>query len=105
MRHYPVMLSEVLKALSPKDGEIYVDGTFGNGGYSEAFLRAAECNVVGLDRDPNVQPRADELAAAYDGRFRLIETPFSKMDGVELSDVDAVVLDICLLYTSPSPRD
>jgi len=94
MRHYPVMLSEVLKALSPKDGEIYVDGTFGNGGYSEAFLRAAECNVVGLDRDPNVQPRADELAAAYDGRFRLIETPFSKMDGVELSDVDAVVLDI-----------
>ena len=94
MKHYPVMLTEVMKALSPKDGEVYVDGTFGNGGYSEAFLQAAKCNVVGLDRDPIVRLRADELAAAYDGRFRLIETPFSKMDGVELSDVDAVVLDI-----------
>ena len=94
MRHYPVMLPEVLNALAPQDGETYVDGTFGNGGYSEAFLKAANCNVVGLDRDPNVQPRAEELSAQYDERFRLIETPFSKMDEVGLSEVDAVVLDI-----------
>jgi len=94
MKHYPVMLPEVLTALSPTDGETYVDGTFGNGGYSEAFLRTANGNVVGLDRDPNVQPRAAELAESYDGRFRLIETPFSKMDEVGLSEVDAVVLDI-----------
>lgn len=81
-------------ALAPKDGETYVDGTFGNGGYSEAFLKSANCNVVGLDRDPNVQFRADELSKGYEGRFRLIETPFSKMDEVNLSEVDAVVLDI-----------
>jgi len=80
MKHYPVMLPEVLTALSPQEGETYVDGTFGNGGYSEAFLKAANCNVVGLDRDPNVQPRANELSSQYDNRFRLIETPFSKMD-------------------------
>ena len=94
MKHYPVMLPEVLTALSPQEGETYVDGTFGNGGYSEAFLKAANCNVVGLDRDPNVQPRANELSSQYDNRFRLIETPFSKMDEVGLSHVDAVVLDI-----------
>ena len=94
MRHYPVMLSEVLRALGPKDGETYVDGTFGNGGYSEAFLQAARCNVVGLDRDPNVKARAEELVQNYDSRFQLIETPFSKMDEVGLSEVDAVVLDI-----------
>lgn len=94
MRHYPVMLPEVLTALAPKEGETYVDGTFGNGGYSEAFLKAANCQVVGLDRDPNVRSRAAELAAKYDGRFRLIETPFSKMDEVGVSQVDAVVLDI-----------
>ena len=88
------MLPEVLSALAPKAGEVYVDGTFGNGGYSEAFLRAASCNVVGLDRDPSVRPRANELAEGYEGRFRLIETPFSKMDDVGLSHVDAVVLDI-----------
>ena len=94
MKHYPVMLPEVMTALAPKDDEIYVDGTFGNGGYSEAFLKAANCNVVGLDRDPNVQSRAGELAANYENRFRLIETPFSKMDEVSLSEVNAVVLDI-----------
>lgn len=88
------MLPEVLSALAPKDGETYVDGTFGNGGYSEAFLKAAHCSVIGLDRDPNVQPRAGELALEYDGRFRLIETPFSQMDDISLEQVDAVILDI-----------
>ncbi len=94
MKHYPVMLPEVLGALAPVAGETYVDGTFGNGGYSEAFLKASNCNVVGLDRDPNVKSRAAQLGEEYDGRFRLIETPFSKMDEVGLSEVDAVVLDI-----------
>ena len=88
------MLPEVLSALNPQAGETYVDGTFGNGGYSEAFLQAAECHVIGLDRDPNVGPRAKELVINYQGRFRLIETPFSKMDGVGVAPVDAVILDI-----------
>ncbi len=95
MKHYPVMLGEVIAALSPKAGETYIDGTFGNGGYSEAFLKAAKCHVIGLDRDPNVQCRATELAAAYDGRFTLIDTPFSKMDQLDsIEQVDAVILDI-----------
>ena len=92
--HYPVMLPEVLAALQPKPRELYVDGTFGYGGYSEAFLKAADCKVIGLDRDPTVQPRARELTASYDNRLRLIETPFSKMDSVDLPKVDAVILDI-----------
>ena len=82
MKHYPVMLPEVLSALAIQANETCVDGTFGNGGYSEAILNSAECSVVGLDRDPNVMPRASELAAKWGDQFRL-----------------------CLLYTSPSPRD
>ena len=92
--HYPVMLPEVLANLSPKDGETYVDGTFGYGGYSEAFLKATSCRVIGLDRDVNVKARTDELSRDYDGRFELIQTPFSLMDSVDLPPVDAVVLDI-----------
>lgn len=92
--HFPVMLPEVLDALSPQNGAVYIDGTFGYGGYSEAFLRAADCTVIGLDRDVNVQPRARELSAQYQGRFRLIETPFSEMDAQDIAPVDAVVLDI-----------
>ena len=94
MKHYPVMLPEVLNALAIQSGETCVDGTFGNGGYSEAILESADCSVIGLDRDPNVAPRAAELTQKWAGRFRLIETPFSKMDGVGIGSVDAVVLDI-----------
>ena len=94
MKHYPVMLPEVLQALNMQSGETCVDGTFGNGGYSQAILEGADCNVIGLDRDPNVKLRADELAQAYPDRFRLIQTPFSKMDALEIGSVDAVVLDI-----------
>jgi len=94
MKHYPVMLPEVLSALDVRDEDICVDGTFGNGGYSEAILKAADCQVIGLARDPNVKPRADELTSKYKNRFRLIQTPFSKMDEVEIGSVDAVVLDI-----------
>ena len=94
MRHYPVMLPEVLNALSMRSGETCVDGTFGNGGYSQAILQSAECDVIGLDRDPNVAGRASELVSQWGGRFKLIQTPFSKMDMIGLELVDAVVLDI-----------
>jgi len=94
MKHYPVMLPEVLGALAMQAGQTCVDGTFGNGGYSQAILGSADCRVVGLDRDPNVASRAAELSGQSGGKFRLIQTPFSKMDQVGLESVDAVVLDI-----------
>ena len=94
MKHYPVMLPEVLDALAIQANEICVDGTFGNGGYSEAILSSVDCSVVGLDRDPNVEPRAMELKSEWGERFRLIQTPFSQMDEVGIGLVDAVVLDI-----------
>ena len=50
--HQPVLLSEVVAALMPRDGAIYVDGTFGAGGYSRALLEAANCTVFAIDRDP-----------------------------------------------------
>jgi len=88
------MLPEVLSALAMRSGETCVDGTFGNGGYSEAILKSAECSVIGLDRDPNVAPRANELETEWSEGFKLIQTPFSKMDQLGIEPVDAVVLDI-----------
>ena len=61
MSHYPVMLAEVLDAISPVDGGVYVDGTFGAGGYTKAILDAANCTVVAIDRDPDAQKRAAEI--------------------------------------------
>src|SRR5688572_31330473 len=50
--HRPVLLAEVIEALAPRDGAIYVDGTFGAGGYSRALLEAAQCTVFAIDRVP-----------------------------------------------------
>ena len=50
VRHIPVMLKEVLEYLSPKDNETYVDATFGNGGYTEAILKSADCFFLYLHR-------------------------------------------------------
>jgi 16S rRNA (cytosine1402-N4)-methyltransferase len=78
--HLPVLLDEVLIALKPRDDAIYVDGTFGAGGYSEALLKAAQCRVLGIDRDPEVQQRGTAIAARYRGRLNLIEGRFGDME-------------------------
>ena len=49
-RHSPVMLNEVIAALNPRDGAIYVDSTLGAGGYSRGLLEAAECRVCAIGR-------------------------------------------------------
>ncbi|MCG8512310.1 MAG: 16S rRNA (cytosine(1402)-N(4))-methyltransferase RsmH [Rhodospirillales bacterium] len=96
--HKPVMLDAVLKALAPRDGGIYVDGTFGAGGYSRAVLDAADCTVWGIDRDPDAVSRGAEMASKYDGRLTVLGGRFSDMDrllaGVGLKAVDGVALDI-----------
>jgi 16S rRNA (cytosine1402-N4)-methyltransferase len=91
--HAPVMLAEVLKTLSVKAGETIVDGTFGGGGYTRAILAAADCKVIGLDRDPDAVARGRELATQMPEHFEIVETQFSKMDELG-GPVDAVVLDI-----------
>jgi 16S rRNA (cytosine1402-N4)-methyltransferase len=92
--HLPVLLAEVLEALAPLEGARLVDGTFGAGGYSRALL-AAGASVVAIDRDPNVRPFADALAAEYPGRFSFVAGAFSALDRLAGDrPVDGVVLDI-----------
>jgi 16S rRNA (cytosine1402-N4)-methyltransferase len=78
--HSSVLLSEVIAALAPRDGAVYLDGTFGGGGYSEALLQTARCEVVALDRDPHAIRAGDALLQRYAGRLRVIEGCFSEME-------------------------
>ncbi len=98
MPHIPVLLGPVLAALCPKDGGIYVDATFGAGGYSRAILEAADCQVIGIDRDPAIAGDAARLAAEFSPRFQLLEGQFSNMAdllaGIGIETVDGVTLDI-----------
>src|SRR3954464_15573189 len=91
--HLPVMLSEVLEALSPRDGASYVDGTFGGGGYASAILEAADCTVLGIDRDPDAIARGQKLVERFPGRLTLVQGEFSTMDEFTQA-TDGVVLDL-----------
>ena len=91
--HLPVMLHEVLEAIEPRDGASYVDGTFGGGGYSRAILEAADCRVLGIDRDPDAIARGQALVAHFGGRLTLVQGAFSEMDALAGAS-DGVVLDL-----------
>lgn len=86
------MLAEVFEALRPGPGLTIVDGTFGAGGYTRAFLSAGAA-VIAFDRDPTTAAFAEELHGL--GALRLIHTPFSRMnDFVAAGEVDGVTLDL-----------
>lgn len=95
--HLPVMLPEVLQTLAPADSDEIADGTFGGGGYSRAILKAANCTVIGIDRDLDAVMRAEALAAEFPrlvpllGRFGDMDTLLAQVGHPK---VDGVVLDI-----------
>jgi 16S rRNA (cytosine1402-N4)-methyltransferase len=96
--HIPVMLEEVVTVLAPRDDAIYVDGTFGGGGYSAALLSRARCKVYGIDRDAQAIARGRALAERFDGRLTLIHGRFSEMDALldaqGVPKADGVALDL-----------
>jgi 16S rRNA (cytosine1402-N4)-methyltransferase len=96
--HTPVLLREVIEAIGPRDGAIYVDGTFGAGGYSTAILEAADCQVFGIDRDPMALKTGKELAKRFPGRLCLLGGCYGDMVNLlakrGIDKVDGVALDI-----------
>jgi len=95
--HIPVMLNEVMKALSVDAGEVFVDATFGAGGYSSAILDEG-AKVIAIDRDPNAIAAGASLVDQYDGRLVLEQGRFSNLDALARSTghqtVSGVVADI-----------
>ncbi|HEX7389267.1 MAG TPA: 16S rRNA (cytosine(1402)-N(4))-methyltransferase RsmH [Acidiphilium sp.] len=77
--HIPVLRCEAVALLAPRDGGVYLDGTFGGGGYSEALLGAARCTVWAIDRDPAAIARGAALAARHPDRLHLIEGRFGDL--------------------------
>jgi 16S rRNA (cytosine1402-N4)-methyltransferase len=92
------MLPEMLAALAPRDGETYLDGTFGGGGYAGAILAAADCTLWAIDRDPAAIARGAELAARYPARLHLIQGSFGHMfellRAAGVHRLDGIVLDL-----------
>lgn len=93
-RHNPVLLQEVLQYLQPKDGEVYVDATFGAGGYTRAMLGAANCKVISIDQDPSAVPTAEAFKAEFGDNFEFVAGNFGNIAELIQNPVDGIVFDI-----------
>ena len=98
-RHVPVLRAAVLEALAVVQDGLYLDGTFGAGGYTQALLNAG-AQVVALDRDPAAVAGGSGLVAASGGRLTVTEAAFSTLEAALASlghhgaALDGVTLDI-----------
>ena len=96
--HIPVLLDEVVKALSLNQDEVYVDATFGLGGYTKAILSNQNCKVVAIDRDPHAKIFADNLKKSYMDRFYFKKGKFSELciflNELQINKVAGVVFDL-----------
>ena len=70
-QHIPVLLDEVVNALSINNHEYYIDATFGLGGYTKAILNKKDCKVIAFDRDPEAKIFAEKIKIDFKDRFFL----------------------------------
>ena len=103
LSHLPVMVDEVVSLLNPKDEKIYLDGTFGQGGYSSKILKKANCKILAIDRDHQSKQFAEELKKKFGQRFIF---NVEKLSNINLllkkykeDHIDGIVLDLGISNT------
>lgn len=100
--HIPVMLTEVLTYLTPEAGKVYMDGTFGRGGYTKALLERG-AQVIAVDRDPEAIAQAEALKHHYPQALRVIHGSFAHILKTLTTPLDGLVLDLGV--SSPQIED
>src|SRR6516162_5229803 len=95
-RHIPVLARPAIDWLAIRPGGLYVDATFGGGGFARAILQTANARVIGIDRDPVAIAQGASLVAAAGGRLELFEDQFSNLESIVggASRIDGIVFDL-----------
>ncbi len=94
--HFPVMLNEVLKISLPSTEKIFIDCTFGAGGYSREILKFKNTKVQAIDRDQKALIIAEDLEKKFPERFKFYQIKFSKLDTITEGYVDVIIFDLGL---------
>jgi 16S rRNA (cytosine1402-N4)-methyltransferase len=93
-----VLARRVVDWLGVRNDGLYVDATFGAGGYTRAILASAGARVIGIDRDQHAIALGADLVAQAQGRLELVEDRFSNLDAIVRSmgvtAVDGIVFDL-----------
>ncbi|WPX97064.1 16S rRNA (cytosine(1402)-N(4))-methyltransferase RsmH [Candidatus Bandiella euplotis] len=96
--HTPVLLAEALEMLQPQDNKVYIDATFGAGGYTKAILNKANCTVIAIDCDSNAQKYAEAIGEKFRNKFHFVNDNFINIDEIlknlNINSVDGIVFDL-----------
>jgi len=98
IKHYPVMLNQILSIISPQHGGTYIDCTFGGGGYSHAILKFPGTQVLAIDRDELTSKYADYLLKKFPNRFKFFRDKFSNLNKIVNKNLNpkAIMFDLGL---------
>jgi len=99
--HYPVLLTEIISIVTPQDGDIFVDCTFGQGGYTRRILNFENTKVIALDRDLESLKKAEEVKNEFKDRFLFKNIKFSELNNLKLKNknIKGVIFDLGYSYT------
>jgi 16S rRNA (cytosine1402-N4)-methyltransferase len=97
-RHVPVLVHRAIDWLNVRDGGLYIDATFGAGGFSRAILATPGARVIGVDRDQSAIARGADLVEAAQGRLELVEECFGNLESIlpngGVAAADGIVFDL-----------
>ena len=96
IKHYPVLLKEIISVITPQHGGTFIDCTFGQGGYTKEILKYKNTKVLGLDRDIESKKKAKEIEKEFPERFHFKNLRFSKLGNLKLKteNIKGIVFDL-----------
>ncbi len=101
VKHYPVLLKEIISVISPQHGGTFIDCTFGQGGYTSEILKYQKTKVIGLDRDISCEIIGKKIQEKFPDRFLFKNLKFSQLNNLKLrnEDIKGVIFDLGYSYT------
>ena len=100
IKHYPVLLNEIISIIAPQHGGTFIDCTFGQGGYSKKILSFKNTKVIALDRDIESKKKANDFVNEFENRFVFKNRKFSQLDKLKLKNenIRGVIFDLGFSY-------
>ena len=101
LKHYPVLLNELISIITPQHGGTFIDCTFGQGGYSKKILSFKNTSVIALDRDIETKKIADKFSKNYQNRFLFKNKKFSQLDNLKIKNenIRGIIFDLGYSFT------
>ena len=101
LKHYPVLLDELISIITPQHGGTFIDCTFGQGGYTNKILNFKNTRVIALDRDIESKKEAEKISNKFDSRFLFKNKKFSQLEDLKLKNenIRAVIFDLGYSYS------